>query len=489
MNSPNNKLAEDINSKARVFVQNQLTISEARLKGYVFERPNWAYPKRFAYYRVEKYIKDFLLRKIRERYVAIPGLSGTGKTTILAQIFMTFRNRLKDRHILYISLEQAATAGASLQDVFDAYEHILGISFEKLEDPILLLIDEVHQDKDWTRTIKSLYDRTTKIFVVFSGSSAVSIQIEKYDLARRTFFEKLYPLSFCEFLMLKNNHFPDKKLKEELKEALYFSPSAKEAYEKLNRLSERVNAQWKVIDRNDVSLYLDTGTLPYTLKSKLADQVKILETVSQMMDKIINTDIQQIGRFDVNTLSKIKPLLFVLADTNTMSVNRCSEALGITNVTLNLILDTLTQAELIIRVPALGLAGKIARKEAKYLFMTPAIRVALSVITGSDGTTMMRRGYQLEDIVGLHFYREFVAPGFGLLAYDRTQGGADFILSIRGNGKIAFEVGLGHKSGKQANATQKRVKTKYGVTISDSALLLDEDNSSLHLPLDYFLLI
>ncbi|OGN17464.1 MAG: hypothetical protein A3E34_02095 [Candidatus Yanofskybacteria bacterium RIFCSPHIGHO2_12_FULL_43_11] len=266
MNSPNNKLAEDINSKARVFVQNQLTISEARLKGYVFERPNWAYPKRFAYYRVEKYIKDFLLRKIRERYVAIPGLSGTGKTTILAQIFMTFRNRLKDRHILYISLEQAATAGASLQDVFDAYEHILGISFEKLEDPILLLIDEVHQDKDWTRTIKSLYDRTTKIFVVFSGSSAVSIQIEKYDLARRTFFEKLYPLSFCEFLMLKNNHFPDKKLKEELKEALYFSPSAKEAYEKLNRLSERVNAQWKVIDRNDVSLYLDTGTLPYTLK-------------------------------------------------------------------------------------------------------------------------------------------------------------------------------------------------------------------------------
>ena len=42
------------------YVQNQLAHSPNRLKSFIQEKDGWVYPKRYLYYKIEKYLKSFL---------------------------------------------------------------------------------------------------------------------------------------------------------------------------------------------------------------------------------------------------------------------------------------------------------------------------------------------------------------------------------------------------------------------------------------------
>ena len=135
-----------------------------------------------------------------------------------------------------------------------------------------------------------------------------------------------------------------------------------------------------------------------------------------------------------------------MADTNDgFSVNKASSILGVDRNTLTMVLDALEKAEIIIRVAPHGSNASAVKKPSKYLFMTPAIRMSLLSITGLDETFLVRRGKLLEDIAGLHFYREFVSNGVGGLTYDSAEAGADFILQIANKKQIAIEIGMGDK--------------------------------------------
>ena len=82
--------------------------------------------------------------------------------------------------------------------------------------------------------MKSLHDKARNIFIFCTGSSAVSLQSNP-DVVRRAQFEKLYPLSFGEYQMIKNNKFPVQGLKHEIMTALYESESAEEAFNNLKK--------------------------------------------------------------------------------------------------------------------------------------------------------------------------------------------------------------------------------------------------------------
>jgi hypothetical protein len=153
------------------------------------------------------------------------------------------------------------------------------------------------------------------------------------------------------------------------------------------------------------------------------------------------------------------------------------------------VLDVLERAELIIKVPAQGSKTSQARKPSKYLFMSPALRSALLSVSGVEGTYLARKGKYLEDIAGLHFYREFVAPRIGSLTHDPTQGSADFILQIADKKQLAFEMGLGRKGYDQVKTTMGNFKIDFGVVVCATDLMLSREDNVLKLPLDYFLLM
>ena len=470
------------------YIQNQLARANDRLQPYV-RNGRWIYPRRHAFFKIERYLKDFLKGNRESRWIIIPGLRGVGKTTVVAQTFfwLHLQSGVKKNHVLYISVDDIVTAGFSLRDVLTAYETVLGTNFESIKDPVILLIDEVQQDEQWAAVLKTMYDKARNVFVICTGSSAVQLQSNP-DVARRGIYEKLYPLNFSEYQMLKNNIFPVKELKQQLKDVIYDSATAADVHSGLQKLAKVVNAQWSRFASSDIDGFLSTGTLPFTLQ---AQQMNIYDRISLLVDRMINKDIQELGKFDAQTLGLIKRLLFIMADaTDGLSVNKVSTTLNIDRNTLTAILDALEKAEVIIRVAPHGSNISAVKKPSKFLFMTPAIRMSLLSITGLDETFLTRRGKLLEDVAGLHFYREFVSTGAGAVTYDTAEGGADFVLQIANKKQIAIEVGMGDKELRQVRNTMSKVKCDYGIVIctSDSVVISKEDGI-VKIPLQYFLLM
>lgn len=478
-----------MNQKAIEYVQHQLLQGNTRLKSYVLDEiKKTPYPKRNIFIKTEKYINDFIKGNPDQRWIIIPGLRGVGKTTILAQIYFHFLNKPVDnQHIIYISLDEVTNLlDLSLKDVLEAYEQILGISFEKLDTPIILLIDEVQYDPKWAITLKVLWDKSKKICILCSGSSAVSLQTNP-DVIRRAVFEKLYPVSFTEFLMIKHSIYPTPKLKKEIKEALYNTNSAKKAYELLKMLEPKVVSFWSQVERVEVKKYLEIGTLPFAIRHPNPTQV--YESINFLLDKIISQDIQSMSKFDSETLGQIKRLLYIIAGGDTLSINKLTQLLPLNYITIANIFDVLEKAELLIRVRAHGSNISEVKKPSKYLFMTPAIRLSLLSITGQESTALTRQGKILEDIVALHFYREFVMPGIGNITNDSSQESADFILQIADRKQLAIEIGVGDKDLRQVITSMEKIKCNYGIIFSSGQLTLFEKENIVKVPLDYFLLM
>ncbi|PIQ68793.1 MAG: hypothetical protein COV91_02205, partial [Candidatus Taylorbacteria bacterium CG11_big_fil_rev_8_21_14_0_20_46_11] len=390
------------------YVQNQLVQAPFRLKSYTQDEQGKKYPQRNIYVKVDKYFRDFLHNpNAQDRWIIIPGLRGVGKTTILAQLFLNHQQEVGDRRMLYVSLDEVVNVlGSSLKDVLTAYEKIIGESFEKLTQPIFIFIDEAQYDPKWASVLKSVYDRSNKVFVACSGSSAVSLQTNP-DVIRRSIFQKLFPTSFSEFLMIRDGRLPIKGLKQNIKDALFNADSAKDAYEKLKKYEQSVVSAWSSIDRHYVDEYLKIGTLPFAIRMK--DEVRVYQTITLLLDKVINQDVQSLGRFDTKTLIHIKRVLFLLAESDVVSIQKLATTLEASVNTVSNILEVLEQAELLIRVMPYGLNSKKVRKPSRYQFMSSAMRSAFLSVAGNEQIFASQKGRLMEDIVAMTLYREFVA--------------------------------------------------------------------------------
>lgn len=483
------------NLQINQYLQNQLSRAPALLKTYTQDEQGNKYLSRNMFIRVEKLINDFIAGQKEVRMVSIPGLRGVGKTTLLAQLFLKFSPRyFKD--MLYISTDQVVNElRADLYSVFEEYQKILGVPFEKLDSNLFIFIDEIHFDKKWTAVLKTIYDRSKKVFVVCTGSSALSLQ-STTDLARRVVFEKLYPMNFTEYMLLKTRYeslkdktvsikYPIRGLKEAIKKALFYSSSADECFSRLAGLRAQVNKYWFGIDSLEVDKYLRFGTMPYALTIK--DEQRMHTLTNQQIDRIVERDLPELGKFDTNTLAMIKNILLLIAGSGEVSITNLSQILkGISIITLINVLETLEKAEMLIRVYPYGSTYKKVRKPSKYHFMTPAVRHTLLTVVEGESAFTNHKGWYLEDIVSLSLYREFSQKLASPIFYDAAKGGADFILAFPDR-KIPIEIGHGKKEIDQAVSTLEKIKGHYGLTVCDSDLI--KEGEIIKIPLQYLLLM
>jgi len=470
------------------YIQGQMASTPERLQTFTHERSGKLFPKRHIYVKLQKYLADFGERKKETpRALVITGLRGVGKTTVMAQICAsTLKTQPASDHILFLSLEEAVQVlGVGISEVLDAFEDVIGESLERTQRDIYLFLDEVQKDPQWSSVLRSLYEKNKNIFICCTGSSAVELQTNA-DLARRFYFEKLPPLSFGEYQMITHGTYAMKGLKQLIGDALYKTPSGKDAYARLLKCETAINQYWAKVDRTDIDTYLKVGTMPFALTMPKEDAV--YDAISLMLDKVTTKDLLEFGRFDQDTLLAMKRLLFLMAESDTMSSYQLERTLGIKRLTVQNMLDTLEKTELLIRVPAYGSNMTVAKKPSKYLFMSPAIRMSFLRMTGNQATFQTRKGRLLEDLIGAHLYREFVSRGAGQIRHDAEQGGADFILQIADRRQIALEVGIGKKDDRQLLQTMKKISCAYGITFSSGSLSWDEEKSTLRVPLDYFFL-
>ncbi len=469
------------------YIREQMVQAENRAKAYVFDENNRLRPQRSIYLKLSKYIKEFSILKSSARWIMLTGLRGAGKTTILSQIFFSHKNL--DGYKLFLSLDQIVQIlGSSLDEVLKTYEELIGMPFEQLDKPLYLFLDEIQYDHKWGAVLKSIYDRSNKIFVLATGSAALLLNTNP-DMARRAIFEKMFPLSFTEYLKIKKNKYEVKGLGQNLRLALLESPTAEDAYNKLLKLEPEIKMYWIEIDRQEIEKYIKYGSLPFMVTLK--NEALIYDQVNKTLDRIINGDVAKCGRFGSEIISKIPSLLYAVADMDELSFNKLAEIFEISRPKIMEVFEILEHTETVLRIYPHGShlnQIKKIKKASKYLFASSAFRAMYYNMVGSIITNENYRGKLLEDVVGMYLNRILYKKINTSLTYDNTQGGADFIVGWERE-RIIIEVGSGDKGARQIKNTMNRVSVKYGFAISNNALNLIKGENILQVPLEYFLLI
>ncbi|EKE20420.1 MAG: hypothetical protein ACD_7C00582G0003 [uncultured bacterium] len=465
------------------FLQDQISQADFRAEAYIFDENKKARPKRNIYKKLNKYFVDFFEHKSAARWIVLTGLRGAGKTTVLSQLY--YDKKKLDARRLNLSVDHIIQIlGVSINDVLDVYEDLIGMAMERLDKPLFLFLDEIQYDEKWAITLKSLYDRTNNVFIFVTGSSALALNTNS-DVARRAIFEKLFPLSFMEYVKIKTGKQEIKGLSRDVRNIIFNSISAKEVYSGLSNIESKINEYWLDIERMEVNRYMKYGSLPFMVS--LNNEALVYDQINKTLDRIINSDVARTGQFNSEIISKIPSILYATADMDQISYSKLAEIFDISRPKIMEIFNALENTETLIRVYPHGSHLNQVKKPSKYLFASPAFRSMYYNFIGNVISQESYIGKLLEDTVGMYLSRFLFKKINTSLTYDNAQGGADFILGFAKD-KIVIEVGMGNKNNRQVIKTANKVKAKYGLVISKNGLNFFEEENIVQIPLKYFLL-
>lgn len=465
------------------YLQEQIAQADFKARAYVFDENNNKNPTRNCYVKLQMYISNFLKNNPSARWIVLTGFRGVGKTTLLSQLY--FENANPEVNRLYIAVDQVTQVlGVTLEEILSAYEELLGTVFERLNKPTLLFLDEIQYDKNWAITLKTVFDRSKKVFIFATGSSALSLH-NNPDVARRAILEKVFPMSFTEYIKIKDNKYEIKGLANQIRKAIFESNTAEEVYNNLKATEPAVRRYWTGIDRLEIDKYMKYGTLPFAIK--LLNEGLVYDQIKKIIDRVISMDIAEISQFKREIINRIPEVLYSVASADALSVTNLAKDLSIDKRTLTDILSTLEKTETLIRIYPYGAHATQVRKPSKYLFASPAFRSMYYNFIGNTIAEPSYMGKLLEDTVGLYLDRYLQGKSYSL-TYDSSQAGADFIVR-KGLENIILEAGYGQKGFAQIENTAKRIKGKYGIAVSMTPLQLNPAKTALTIPLSYFLLI
>ncbi len=466
------------------FIRDQMAQADPKANAYAFDDFSKKRPTRNIYVKLNKFINDFIGGKTENRLVVLTGLRGSGKTTLMSQLYLEHKNAAINS--LYLSVDQIVQLlGVTLNEFISVYEEFIGKRIEQLDKPLILFLDEVQYDEKWGITLKSIYDRSKKVFVFATGSSALHLNTNA-DLARRAIIEKLYPLSYSEYLKIKLGRYEIKGLSAQLRNILFTSSSAKDVYDRMLELNTTINEYLSGIDPFELDRYIQYGTLPFMIA--VNNESLVYEHIERNIDRIINIDVACSANFTSEILSRIPAVLYAIADSDITVVSKLSDKLGISRPKLIEILGTLENTETLLRIYPNGGHYSQTNKPSKYLFSCPAFRSMYYNFIGSLKKRHDGMGKLLEDTVGMYLVRYLSRKPSSSITYDSSEGGADFIVSV-GEENIILEVGRGEKGFEQINKTAKKVNAKYGLVISKDSLYFSEKDNAVRIPVEYFLLI
>lgn len=473
--------------KIKEYINDQIAQADFRGQAYVFDAQNRKRPNRNIFIRIQSHLDKFLAGNKSYRWVALTGLRGAGKTTIMYQLYHAKKNI--DGYFLILSVDEITqTLGSNINEIIDVFEEIIGRPITNLDKPLFLFLDEVQYDEKWGATLKTIYDRTNNVFMFATGSAAALINSNS-DIARRAIYEKIYPLSFTEFIKIKNDKYEIKGLAQELRGIIFGGQSAEEVFNALQKQEQKIDKYYYGNSRLDFENYLFYGSLPFMIA--LENEALVYDQINKSLERVINKDIPQMRGLSPDIIGRVSAILYAVADMDVLNFTTLAEKLGISRPKIAEIFSVLEQAEILHRIYPHGSHFKqVTQRPSKYLFSSPAFRAMYYKTIGNIITEQNARGKLLEDLVGMYFYRLCdKQPSFSL-TYDSAKGGADFILTA-GENKIVIEVGANKKEYKQVAQTIEKIKASYGIVVSEESRSLEynKEVNALKIPLKYFLLM
>ena len=336
-------------------------------------------------------------------FTGIVGARGIGKTVILKQI------AVENENSFYISLD---TFNDDLFDIVNRLNREFKVS--------LFLLDEVHFYENFDRDLKKIYD-FLDVRIIFTSSVALSMFKSVYDLSRRIILFTLYPFSFREYLYFNFN-------------VNLNSLSFKDFYDK----------NWSIDYFRYSSYlkdYLQGKIMPFSL-----EELRPLEILKNILEKIITTDIPSIARLHVDELDKIYKMIKFIGKSPVDGINysSISSNIGITKYKAEQYVGVLEKSFILQR---LFPKGTNVLKEPKILMYLP-YRLLYSDYDTAIGA--LREDFVVETL-----------KSFGLNPYylKSTRGAKipDYIIPFE-NKEIVIEIGGKGKGREQFKGIKKAEK-------------------------------
>ena len=450
-------------------------------------------PQRTFFVLLRKYATQFLIQGAEPRMIGLAGLRGTGKTTLMWQIAEEIFN--KKYRVYFFNVNSIIQSGYNLHIVLEAFQkYILQKRFREYTNPIVLLFDEVHDDKDWAKTLKILYDEARTAFIICTGSSALLLN-QTADLARRMKIEKIYPFKFNEFIRAKSffesnkQILPEKDVSNDLKNILFYSDNIISLQENLKNVSLKIkkyllNIEKQIIKNNNkidlVEEYIKYHNIPGYILYK--EKIPILESILSLFERIIYEDVPKFNSKILIFGEKIKKLLNQLAISDVINVDSISQKTGIKKDELDLILDLLNKAEVLNVLNVYGGAESRIWKNKKAFFMSPSLRLALLSQIYNLNIPEMYESKLYEDIVIMYLRKTLNSNIF--FSFKQENKNPDFIIETMDK-PIALEVGKG-----KTNTSQLlNIDARYGILVTNGITDYVIKNNNLLLPLNWFLLL
>lgn len=267
------------------------------------------------------------------RMLAIRGLRGAGKTTMLLQ-HIKF-GQPKGIKSLYVTADHPWLYTHTLLDTAKIWVQNGGTA---------LYIDEVHKYPNWSRELKNIYDGFPKLSVYFTASSALDIYRGESDLSRRVLTFTLPGMSFREYLNLtQGKSLPTVSLEQILEDPTQTAVMTMEQIETPLPLFRE---------------YLARGYLPFTHGEQGGHY---LTRLLQVIDASISTDLAFIQNYSSTHAVKIKKLLGVIAESAPFepNISALAQKLQLGRDTVNNFLHHLERACLLnlVNRPTQGVAA------------------------------------------------------------------------------------------------------------------------------------
>jgi len=296
--------------------------------------------------------KRFLFKQIDfdAKLIGLIGSRGAGKTTLVLQYLKSLN--LKADEYLYISCDHPLLASRTLFEIAEEFANYGGK---------VLVIDEIHKKADFCIDLKNIYD-FFDIKVIFTGSSAISLEECQSDLSRRALVYRLPILSLREYIELHSNERFDSYTLEDI-----FSNH-------LDITSEIIS---KIKPLKYFKEYLKSGAYPFVLEGSMSYHQRLIEIVNETL----TYDIATIYKVPLSNITSLQKLLEVICRSNPYEINyeKISKLIGISKNTLKQYIVYLNKANLISSLGGISRGNSYIQKPNKlYLHNTNLFEILCS---------------------------------------------------------------------------------------------------------------
>ncbi|MDR0912289.1 MAG: AAA family ATPase [Methanobrevibacter sp.] len=469
------------------YIKKRLIDEPTLMKENIYDN-NQKFKYRNAFLNLKKYIDDFLDGYVENRFIIMPGLRGLGKSTLIFQLYDYLLNqkKIENDRILYLSVDQLNEfLGERLIDTIYVYiNEIHQRSPITLDKELFIFIDEAQYDEKWSMAGKIIYDESKKIFMIFTGSSALDFEVN-IDSVRRMKREAIYPMNFKEYLYLKHDINLPKGISSAIREMIF-----------TGNIDDAINKEIKIINNfsnlkaplnKEFENYLTYGSFPMSLS---LNEFDIHRKTYDMIERIIEKDVSHYKSLGKNTKTTILKIIRFLSiqKPGELSKVKLGKNIGVSPSIIQEILYILEKTHLIFHIDAYGGAGKQIRKPWKYYFLSPSIKSSINFTLGKY-TPENREflGNLAENLVASYFFKmqETIKRPLGIF-YASEKGGVDFLLTNIYGDVIPVEVGIGEKNKKQVKNAIDKYNSDYGIIISNKTSLIKKEDNIIFIPLTTF---